>query len=99
MEKKVRKDKNLRKKHLFEEVNKFIFSYSSKSILFNKSIRDNLCKEVLSTKTSNTSNRCVARCIHTGRRKRVNKWFNFSRLTLSRFIRTKKVIHWKKSKW
>lgn len=98
MKKKVRKDNNLRKKYLLEEAYKFIFSYSSNNVLFNNSIRDHLYKKRLHVETSHF-NQHIRRCVNTGRKKRVNKWFNFSRLALSRYIRTKKILHWKKSKW
>ena len=99
MKKKVRKDKNLRNIYLLEEINKFLLSYSSNNLLFSNPIRDNLCKERITKETYHTFNQHIKRCISTGRKKRVNKWFNFSRLALSRYIRTKKILHWKKSKW
>jgi len=99
MKKKVRKDKNLRKYYLLEEIYKFLLSYSSNNRLFGNPIRNNLCKERSNMEASHTFNQHINRCISTGRQKRVNKWFNFSRLSLSRYIRTKKILHWKKSKW
>lgn len=99
MEKKIRKDKNLRKKYLLEEISKFILSYSANNILFNNNIRNKLYKERLDKIASQILGQQVRRCVSTGRKKRANKWFNFSRLALSRYVRTKKILHWKKSKW
>lgn len=99
MKKKVRKDKNLRKEYLLNEIYKFIFSCSSNNKLFSNNIRNNLCKDMLNMGAFHKSNQHTKRCVSTGRKKRINKWFNFSRLALSRYIRTKKILHWKKSKW
>ena len=99
MKKQVRKDHYLRQGYLTHQNNKFIISYSLNNFLFLHSVRTNLFKQMSELPKNSLLIRCVLRCIVTGRRKRLNKWFCFSRLVLLRFFRSRMLSHWKKSKW
>lgn len=99
MKKKVRKDKNIRQNVFLYETQKFILFYSSNSSLLVNNVRINLCKKMSSLPKNAQLTRCVSRCTVTGRRKRINKWFSFSRLVLLRFFRSGFISQWRKSKW
>jgi ribosomal protein S14 len=99
MKKKVRKDKKIRQRVFLHEIEKFILLHSSNNEFLTKSIRSNFHKDISSIPRDASYNRCVSRCIITGKRKRVNKWFSFSRLVLARLHRSKLILQWKKSKW
>lgn len=99
MKKQVRKDHHLRQGYLTYQNKKFVISYSMNNSLFLHSVRTNLFRQISELPKNSLLFRCVSRCIVTGRRKRLNKWFCFSRLVLSRFFRSRMLSHWKKSKW
>lgn len=99
MKKQVRKDNYLRQSYLTYQNNKFIISYSLNNLLFLHSVRINLLKQKSELPKNSLLVRCILRCIVTGRRKRLNKWFCFSRLVLLRFFRSRMLSYWKKSKW
>jgi len=99
MKKALRKDKCIRQTFVMCQYNKFILSYSCNNFLLFNSIRTNLCEDILRLPKNSSLNRCVSRCIFTGRRKRLNKWFSVSRLVLIRFFRLQKIFGWKKAKW
>jgi hypothetical protein len=99
MKKQVRKDQYLRQDYMTYQSHKFILSYSLNNFLLLNSVRVNLSKQMLESPKNSLLIRCVLRCILTGRRKRLNKWFSFSRLVLLRLFRARMLFNWKKSKW
>ena len=99
MKKQVRRDRYLRQNYMTYQNNKFILSYSLNNSLLLNSVRVNLSKQMSESSKNPSLIRCVLRCIITGRRKRLNKWFSFSRLVLLRFFRARMLSNWKKSKW
>ena len=99
MKKLIRKDRESRQSCLFYEYPKFILSYSLGNSMLSNSVRTNLFKQMSELPKNSLSIRCVLRCIVTGRRKRINKLFSFSRLVLARFFRSGLLFPLRRSKW
>ena len=99
MKKLLRKDISNRDLLLVHEIKRFILKNISKN--------DNISmilKWKSSLKTSQMHKRSSStvfcnRCIFTGRRKRINKFFSFSRLMFLRFVRCGYLGGLKKSSW
>jgi len=99
MKKLVRKDQDSRQSYFFYEYSKFILAYSLKNAMLSNFVRTNLFLQMLNLPRKSSVTRHVSRCIVTGRRKRINKLFSFSRLALSRFFRSRLLFPLRKSKW
>lgn len=99
MKKLVKKDKKNRNYFLNKEVKRFVLKNIMKNNNFSIVLR---CKALL--KLSKELKRSsliffVNRCIFTGRRKRVNKFFNFSRMIFLKFARFGYINGLKKASW
>jgi ribosomal protein S14 len=99
MKKLVRKDQDSRQNYLVYESPKFVLSYSLGNSMLSNSVRTNLFLQSLNLPRKSSITRYVSRCIVTGRRKRINKLFSFSRLALSRFFRSGLLFPLRKSRW
>lgn len=99
MKKLIRKDRDSRQSYLFYEYSKFILSYSLGNSMLPNTVRSNLFMQLLNLPKKSFITRNVYRCVITGRRKRINKLFSFSRLVLSRFFRSRLLFPLRKSKW
>lgn len=88
MKKKVRKDVYIRKNYLNSENSKFMLSYSTHNFLFLASIRENLSQQAQLIPLNSSIFRSIFRCVLSGRRKRLNSWFSFSRLRLLKLYRS-----------
>ena len=99
MKKLIRKDRESRQSCLFYEYPKFILSYSLGNSMLSKSVRTNLLIQLLNLPRKSSVIRNVDRCVVTGRRKRINKLFSFSRLVLARFFRSGLLFPLRRSKW
>lgn len=99
MKKLIEKDKYRRKLVSEHETRRVIL----KSIIRNRNLLDRIrwsAKLELSDLTVNSSKfRTVNRCIFTGRKNKIRKFYNFSRLVFLRLARNGLIVGLKKSSW
>jgi len=99
MKKLVRKDIKKRNNFFLSEKKKIIF----KTIIKNYSFCETEKKKIASNLSKNfkhsTLTQIVNRCVLTGRKKRLNKMFNFSRVYFRKLIRSGYIFGFRKSSW
>jgi ribosomal protein S14 len=99
MKKLLRKDKKNRSFILSDEIKRFILKNIVKNCNFSIEVRwKALLKLSEILKISSYIFSC-SRCIFTGRRKRINKFYSFSRIMLLKFIRFGFINGIKKASW
>ena len=99
MKKLNRKDHNNRQKFLLAEKKIFILNFFKKSIHFSPKINYNANFNLTKTFERNTLTQLVKRCVFTARKKRLNSFYNFSRICFLRFVRFGFIFGIKKSSW
>jgi len=99
MKKLLRKDLSKRSSVMPHEKKLFVLKNIKNnynfSISFKKKVSFNLSKAF----KNNTLNQLTNRCIMTGRKKRLNKLFSFSRICFLRLVRTGYLFGLRKSSW
>lgn len=99
MKKLVRKDIKKRKSFFNSEKKKIIFKTIIKNYGFCKTEKKKISSNLLKNFKHDTLTQTVNRCILTGRKKRLNKMFNFSRVYFRKLIRSGFIFGFKKSSW
>ena len=99
MKNQVYKDKRKRKFSFESENKQFILKSIYKNTNISKTIRWNSGLKFTELSTSDFTNSAVDRCIMTGRRKKINKAFKFSRISFLKMARTGSVAGLRKVTW
>lgn len=99
MKKLLQKDKKNRFIVKNFERKRFILKSIIKNLSISKLIRWNAGLKVSNFPSKSSEIFIVKRCILTGRKKRINKYFSFSRLEFLKIIRSGKVYGMRKSSW
>jgi len=99
MKKLVRKDLKKRKNLLIVEKNKFIYNTLINNYNFSKKIKNIINCNSFKKLDYNYITQLNNRCIITGRKKNLNKFFKFSRLVFLRLVRSGYLFGFKKSSW
>lgn len=99
MKKLIKKDTKTRALVKFYETNKFIYKNFNNNVNLSKLCRWKLC--ILSKQLPKKSSPVYVnnRCILTGRKKRINKLYNFSRISFLKLARSQTVNGLIKSSW
>jgi ribosomal protein S14 len=99
MKKLLRKDKKNRSFILYDEIKRFILKNMTKNYNFSIEIRWKALLKLSETLKISSYIFSCNRCIFTGRRKRINKYYSFSRIMLLKFIRFGFINGIKKASW
>lgn len=99
MKKLVRKDLKKRKNLLIVEKNKFVSKTLINNYNFNNKIKNKFCCNLYKKLNSSYETQLNNRCIITGRKKNLNKFFKFSRLVFLRLVRSGHLFGFMKSSW
>ena len=99
MKKLIRKDFNNRKKVMSNEKKMFVLKLAKKSSNFSTKINYNANFNLTKIFQTNTLTQLVKRCVLTGRKKRLNSYYSFSRIALLRLVRSGHIFGIKKSSW
>jgi len=99
MKKLIRKDYNNRQKVLIKEKKMFVLNFIKKSSHFSTSINYNANFNLTKNFKMNTLTQLVRRCVFTARKKRLNSFYNFSRISFLRLVRFGYIFGVKKSSW
>jgi ribosomal protein S14 len=99
MKNQVYKDKKKRNLSFKTENKKFVLKSIYKNSSIPKMIRWNSSLKFTEFLKNNHLTSCVNRCVFTGRKKKVNKNFRLSRLSLLKFARNGFISGLKKSTW
>jgi ribosomal protein S14 len=99
MKKLIHKDKKNRFAVKVFERKRFILKSIIKNISFSKLIRWNAVVTFSNLPSNSSETFIINCCIETGRKKRINKHFNFSRLEFLKFVRSGNIHGFRKSCW
>ena len=99
MKKLVRKDLKKRKNLLVVEKKKFVSKMLINNYNFNNKIKKNFHLNLHIKLNKNYVTQLNNRCIMTGRKKKLNKFFKFSRLVFLRLVRSGYIFGFRKSSW
>lgn len=95
----IQKDKRNRKIVKFYETKKFILKSIFCNTNFSKLFRWKIVNEITNLPTTSSLTHINNRCVFTGRKKRINKLFSFSRISILKLARTGNINGLKKSSW
>lgn len=99
MKKLIYKDKKNRFAVKDFERKRFILKSIIKNLSISKLIRWNAVLKFSSLPSNSSEIYVTKRCIETGRKKRINKFFNFSRLEFLKNVRSGSIHGFRKSSW
>jgi small subunit ribosomal protein S14 len=99
MKKLIQKDKKNRLNLNQIETQKFILKTMVKNTNFSNLIRWNAIFKLISLPPNSSRTFITNRCVLTGRKKRVNKHYKFSRIAFLKLVRFGQVYGMKKSVW
>lgn len=99
MKKLVQKDKKNRLNLNRIETKKFILKTIIKNMNFSDLVRWNAVFKLTSLPSNNSLTVTTNRCILTGRKKRINKLYKFSRITFLKLVRSGEISGVKKISW
>ena len=99
MKKLVRKDAKKRKKILISEKKRFIFKTIINNYSFKNELKKKCCSNLYKKLSPNFLTQVNNRCIITRRKKNLNKFFKFSRLSFLRLVRSGYLFGFRKSSW
>ena len=99
MKKLVQKDKKNRSSLNLIETKKFVLKAIVNNTNFSNLIRWNAISKMTSVPSNSSSTFVTNRCILTGRKKRINKFYKFSRISFLKLARSGNVFGMKKSTW
>ena len=99
MKKLVRKDIKKRNNFFISEKKKIIFKTIIKNYNFCEIEKKKISLNLSQNFKHDTQNQLVNRCVLTGRKKRLNKMFNFSRVYFRKLIRSGFIFGFRKSSW
>lgn len=99
MKNQVHKDKNKRKLSFESENKQFILKSIYRNTNISKTIRWNSGLKFTQLSTGDFTNSAVDRCIMTGRKKKINKSFKFSRISFLKMARKGSVAGLRKASW
>lgn len=99
MKKQVRKDKTNRNLLFLDETKRFLLKNIVKNNNLSVSIRWKAVLIIAKMLKGGSSTVVCNRCIFTGRRKRINKFYSFSRIMFLRLVRFGHLCSLKKSSW
>ena len=99
MKKLIKKDKKNRFLVKFYETNKFIYKNLNNNENFSKLFRWKLFILAKQLPKKSSSIYVNSRCILTGRKKRINKLYNFSRISFLKLVRSQTINGLIKSSW
>lgn len=99
MKKLIQKDKKNRLSLNQTETKKFILKTMVKNMNFSNLIRWNAIFKLITLPSSSSHTFITNRCVLTGRNKRVNKHYKFSRIAFLKLVRSGHIFGMKKSVW
>lgn len=97
MKKLIRKDIEKRNSFFLSEKKKTILKTINKNYSFREIEKNRVTSNLSKNFKHNTLTQIVNRCILTGRKKRLNKMFNFSRVYFRKLIRSGHIFGFRKS--
>jgi ribosomal protein S14 len=99
MKKQVRKDRLNRNLLFIDEIKRFLLKNIVKNNNFSVLIRWKAVLKIAKMLKGGSSTVFCNRCILTGRRKRINKFYSFSRIMFLKLVRFGHLSSLKKSSW
>ena len=99
MKKLVRKDFNKRQKCFSKEKRRIILKNIKNNCIFSIKIRYKANSNLFLNFKKDSFNQTVNRCILTGRKKRLNNLYSFSRISFLHLVRSGFIFGLKKSSW